>query len=197
MIQFITSLNSDYTPAEQAQMFVEAGGKWIQMAVDRSDSDLREEIAMVSDIAKAEDAFLTLEHDVELVNELKVHGVHLYPGDMLPREARELLGPHAVIGVTVKTPEEVIALKNADIDYVQVGHYPEKTTDDFKAFTDALRNADVKIPVVAAGDIMIEDIEPLLRAGVNGLALSRTPLESGDPVGFLRKALEKVESLRG
>ena len=110
MLQFITDLNSGYSAAEQAQMFGEAGGMWIQLSTSRDNPDLRDDVMQIMEIAKGEDSFLILDHDVELVNELKVHGVHLAPGDMLPAEARELLGPHAVFGVSVRTAPEVIAL---------------------------------------------------------------------------------------
>jgi len=194
MIQFITVPDSEYSAAEQAQMFVEAGGMWIQMALAGKSSDLKDEVSIVAEIAKAEESFLVLEHDVELVDEMKVHGVHLYPGDMLPADAREKLGPHAVIGVTVNSAEEIVALKSADIDYVQVGPYPKVSLADYRNIVAKVRESGVEIPIVATGDITLDNIVQVLESGVSGVALSNAPLEAENPVEYFRKAFELVSN---
>lgn len=192
MLQFITDNDSRYTPAEQAQMFSEAGGMWVQMAVPKDNSGFRDEINMVAEICRSEESFLILEHDVELVNELKVHGVHLMPGDMLPKEAREMLGPHAVIGVTVSSAEEVIALRGADIDYVQIGPFPRVSLENYRDIVSKLKEAGVQIPVVATGDITKDNIKDVLAAGVNGIAVSNAPLESDNPVAYFRELFGRI-----
>ncbi|MDE6081467.1 MAG: thiamine phosphate synthase, partial [Muribaculaceae bacterium] len=126
------------------------------------------------------DVFLTIEHNVDLVEELKVHGVHLFPGDMLPKEARERLGAHAVVGVTVRNAEQVISLRSADIDYVQIGPYPDVTLDDYSKIVAAVQEAGVKIPVVATGNINPEDVKPLLATAVKGGGVSNPIALSGD-----------------
>lgn len=194
MLQFITNTESKYSVAEQVQMFTEAGGMWIQMSVSRKNPDLRDEVRQIMEIVSGEDSFLIIDHDVELVNEMKVHGVHLSPGDMLPAEARELLGPHAVIGVTVKTAAEVIALKKADIDYVQIGPYPEVGIEDYSRIVGEVRAAGVEIPIVATGEISIDSIPGIMASGVSGIAMSLIPLESEDPVDYFRKAIEILVS---
>ena len=192
MLQFITDLNSGYSAAEQAQMFGEAGGMWIQLSTSRDNPDLRDEVMQIMEIAKGEDSFLILDHDVELVNELKVHGVHLAPGDMLPAEARELLGPHAVIGVSVRTAPEVIALKKADIDYVHIGPYPDVSVEDYSKIVEEVRGAGVEIPIVATGRIGIEDIPVLMETGISGIAMCAEPLKSENPVEYFRSALAAI-----
>ena len=124
-----------------------------------------------------------------MVEELKVHGVHLSFGDMLPREAREALGPHAVVGVTVKSAEEVIALRGADIDYVQIGPFPEVSVDDYRMTTSAIDGAGVKIPVVATGDIRPEDVPALLSAGVKGVGVSAPIANAGDIAAAVERYL--------
>src|SRR6185437_2868667 len=51
-------------------------------------------------------------------------GVHVgHPGveDMPPELARRLLGPDAVIGVSVATPEEAAATERLPVDYLSTG----------------------------------------------------------------------------
>lgn len=127
------------------------------------------------------DAFMTIEHNVALVEELKVHGVHLFPGDMLPKEVRQKLGAHAVIGVTVSNAEQVISLRGADIDYVQFGPFPEVTIEDYARAVKMIEDACVKIPVVATGDIKPEDVPAILATGVKGIAVGR-PIACSDNI---------------
>lgn len=192
MLQFKTSATSKYSAPEQAQMAIEGGCRWIELSSRREtpEPEVRDEAVEIIPLCTEKDTFMTIDHDVNLVNDLKVHGVHLTPGDMLPKEAREFLGPHAVIGVTVTTPEEVIALKSADIDYVRVEGYPDVSTEDYRRFVTTVREAGVKTPIVAAGHIAADDIKPLIEAGVNGITISETIVESDDPVSYMKHCLD-------
>lgn len=192
MLQFKTSNLSSYSAPEQAQMAIEGGCRWIELSSrrDTPETEVRDEAVEIIPLCTEKDTFMTIDHDVNLVNELKVHGVHLTPGDMLPKEAREFLGPHAVIGVTVTTPDEVIALKSADIDYVRVDGYPDVSLDDYSRFVAKVREAGVKIPIVAAGNITADDIKPLIGAGVSGLTISDAVAGATDPVAYMKHCLD-------
>ena len=50
-----------------------------------------------------------------------VDGVHIGREDMLPPDARRLLGPQKIIGVTVKNEADAAAAIEADIDYACIG----------------------------------------------------------------------------
>lgn len=192
MLQFKTSASSKYSAPEQAQMAIEGGCRWIELSSAREipETNVRDEAVEIIPLCTEKDTFMTIDHDVDLVNDLKVHGVHLTPGDMLPKEAREFLGPHAVIGVTVTTPEEVIALKSADIDYVRVDGYPDISTEEYSRFVATVREAGVKTPIVAAGHITADDIKPLIEAGVSGITISEAVVDSDDPVAYMKRCLD-------
>ena len=189
MLQFITDPDAPFSAAEQAGMFAEAGGMWVQMSIRKDNPDLRAEVELVKEVAQKDESFLVLDHDVDLVNELKVHGVHLSAGDMLPREARELLGPHAVIGVSVTSAAEVIALKSADIDYVQSGPFPEVAPEKYASIVAEVRDAGVEIPIVATGEIANTDLKTLMATGISGIAIGGLALRQPDPVAYFREAL--------
>lgn len=188
MLQFITVNNIEPSVVEQVRLAIEGGCGWIQLSVDGLDLIQQKKLAEeVITLCQPNDVFLTIEHNVDLVEELKVHGVHLFPGDMLPREARERLGAHAVVGVTVRNAEQVISLRSADIDYVQIGPYPDVTLDDYSKIVAAVQEAGVKIPVVATGNINPEDVQALLATGVKGVGVSNPIALSGD----IKEVVEK------
>lgn len=191
MLQFITCNSDRYSTAEQVQMALEGGCQWIQIsALAQKADDFGDQIKTIIDMCRQAGAFLLLSDDVELCDKLRVHGVHLVPGDMTPREAREHLGGHAVIGVSVTTAAEVIALRCADIDYVHVGPFGTRFGfDEYAAIVAELNEAGVDTPVVATGDIPDEIIARLLEAGVRGVALSATLMDNDDPVAAVKRIL--------
>lgn len=122
MLQFITHPSEKYSIAEEAQMAIEGGCRWIQLRMkDASDEEVRNVALEIIPMCQETDTFLIIDDRVELVNELKVSGVHLGKEDMDPLQARELLGPNAIIGVTANTADDILRFKGKDIDYVGVG----------------------------------------------------------------------------
>ena len=129
MLQFITHPSEKYSIAEEAQMAIEGGCRWIQLRMkDASDEGVRNVALEIIPMCQETDTFLIIDDRVELVNELKVSGVHLGKEDMDPLQARELLGPNAIIGVTANTADDILRFKGKDIDYVGVGPFPFPTT---------------------------------------------------------------------
>lgn len=124
MLQFITNPSDRWSIAEEVRMAIEGGCRWIQLRMkDASDEEVRRTAMELIPLCRDHDTFLIIDDRVELVNELRVSGVHLGRGDMDPMEARELLGPHAIIGVTANTAEDIIKWKGKDVDYVASAPY--------------------------------------------------------------------------
>lgn len=180
MLQFITKDTNKYSAVELAQMAIEGGCSWICFNPAGHDRDI---INQLIELCRESETILTFESDVELVNELKVTGVHLHKDDMSPEKAREMLGPHAIIGVDVDNPEKVILLKAADIDYVTVGPFGAKDNlETYKKFVDALVEKECAMPVVAFGEIEFDNVNELLETGVKGIAVDDVIALSDNPV---------------
>ncbi len=201
MLQFITHPSPRYSIEEEVQMAIEGGCKWIQLRLkDVSDSEFRDVAIEVIRLCKENDTFLVIDDRVELARELGVHGVHLGKNDMNPREARELLGPEAIIGVTANTADDIIALKGIDVDYVGLGPFRYTATKEklspviglegYRNIMKEVRAKGIELPVVAIGGITIDDLEQLMSTGVNGIAMSGAVIGAEDPVEYTSKCLE-------
>ncbi len=120
-------------------------------------------------------AFLLNDH-VPLAKELGADGVHVGQDDMPYKEARALLGPDAIIGVTCKNSRHLaMTAGEAGADYVAFGaFYPSGTkADTTPADLDILTwwSETATVPSVAIGGITAANCEPLLRAGADFLAV--------------------------
>lgn len=194
MLQFVAKNTDRYSILEAAQMAIEGGCGWIEASLDKTEGDYRDTLLSLMDLCRESETILTLRHDVELVKELKIHGIHLFSEDIPPSEVRIELGPHAIIGVDVKTIDDVFSLQGIDIDYVTLRDiHPSKGFEYFKNFISSLREAGIKIPVVARGDISLNDIVMLKGAGINGVALSDSILCADDPVAQTKAYIDLLQ----
>lgn len=184
MLQFITQRSDRFTISEEATMVINGGCRWIQVT-DSTDTgiSLKDTVKELRQICEGTDVFLTVENDIELCMDLKIHGVHLTSERKItPAEARDKLGPHAIIGIDVSSASEIIALKGKDIDYVSVGPFDRLGIEDIRRIISEVRTAGVEIHIVARGNIKYEDLKPLLETGISGVAIGTGIIETPDPV---------------
>lgn len=192
MLQFITHKNDRYGYIEGAIEALAGGCKWIQLRMKEATADeLREAVKILKPACAEKEAILVIDDHVELVAELDVDGVHLGKNDMPPAEARRLLGEKYIIGATANTIEDIRALAVQDVDYIGLGPYrftetkrnlsPVLGIEGYRRIMEACRAEGIEHPVVAIGGITIDDLQPLMDAGVSGIALSGTILNAPSP----------------
>lgn len=203
MLQFITHPSDRYTIPEEVQMAIEGGCKWIQLRMkDATYDEMKSTALEIIPICGENDIILVIDDNVELVNELRVHGVHLGKNDMDPRKAREILGPHAIIGVTANTADDILSFRGIDVDYVGVGPFRHTTTkknlapviglDGYKDIVAKVTAAGNKLPLVAIGGITLEDVTGIMATGVQGIAVSGSIINAPDPVRYTTQLLNAL-----
>lgn len=103
-------------------------------------------------------------------------GVHLGQSDMPVAEARALLGPDALIGLSVETPEQAREAEGLDVDYLGVSPVfatPTKADTGPAWGLDGLAGlaAWSRHVLVAIGGIAPANAAQVVRAGAHGLAV--------------------------
>ena len=152
---------------------------------EASDEDIKNLFFEIRDKAKETLTTIIINDRVTLAKSLAaegVAGVHLGLSDMKAAEARQILGPDAIIGVTAHSFDELEQFKGLDVDYVGVGPYTFTSTKKDLAPVLGLegiaeivlraKDADMALPLVAVGGIKLDDVALLLGVGVNGIAVS-------------------------
>lgn len=204
MLMFITHPSDRYSIAEEVQMVLEGGCKWIQLRLkDASDEEFRQTALEIIPMCRENEAFLVFDDRVELAMEMGVHGVHLGKNDMDPLQARETMGAEAIIGVTANTAADITRMRGWDVDYVGLGPFrftttkqklsPVLGTEGYTEIVTAVRDAGIMLPIVAIGGITIADIPSLMATGVNGVAMSGAIINAPDPVAYTREVLASLE----
>lgn len=193
MKQYILKTSAD--PAEaaaQARKAIADGYRWIQTVIpaDTDDDTARAIATAVADECRANsndsarpddtaaessefEIIMTLVDRPALVDELKITGLHLSTTNPdIVRAAREQLGAHAIIGTDCLTPDEALALKPLDIDYLTVPVSGDTATlDRFTGIVEAVNGSGHRHHIVARGSFTPEEEKILLGAGAAGFAV--------------------------
>lgn len=112
-------------------------------------------------------------------------GLHIGQDDLPLEAARKLLGVNKIIGVSTATLEEALLAQNQGADYLGVGAiFPTNTKDDADSVSltqlQAIKGA-VHIPVVAIGGINGDNLNSVVRTGVDGSAVVSAIIAAQDP----------------
>lgn len=124
-------------------------------------------------------------------------GVHLGQTDMTVADARRILGPDRLIGVSTHNPNQLAEALVADPDYVAVGPMYASATkpQDHIPGPDLLRQAvaQTKIPVVAIGGITSDRTAELAEAGTRCVCVCSAVISQKDPEQAARSFCERMK----
>lgn len=139
---------------------------------------------------------LSISADTALARECGADGLHLQTLDAV-REARALLGPSIVIGLSTHAPVEAAAAAEAGADYVTLS--PIFTTSSKPGYGPALGTAALSrastsgIPVLALAGVAPASVAGCIAAGAGGVAVMGGVMRAEDPVATVaafRRALD-------
>jgi thiamine-phosphate pyrophosphorylase len=140
-----------------AKQYIERA-KWVKAVTDRYGVPL-----VIDDRA-----------DIALAS--RATGVHLGQNDLPIEWARHILGPSAVIGISVQTPQQAIEAQRQGADYIGAGPvFPTISKDDAEQPIGLAGLYDichaVTIPVIAIGGIYAYNAAEVMDAGAAGIAV--------------------------
>ena len=129
---------------------------------------------------------LIINDRVDVALAVGADGVHIDQEDMPYPLARKLLGPGAIIGLSVETPEQVEAAEAFDVAYLGVSAIfstPTKTNTRHHWGLDGLRKvrAMSRHSLVAIGGINASNAAEVMQAGADRLAVVSAICSSPDP----------------
>lgn len=157
-----------------------------------------EQACVLREICHARGVPLIVNDDIAVARQANADGVHLGQSDASVEEAREELGPDAIIGLSVESIEQARTAARLDIDYVAVSPVfatPTKTDTAPPLGLEgvrAIRRLTDK-PLVAIGGINQTNALEVLRAGADGLAVISAIMAAADP-GQAAHAFRRLRS---
>ncbi|PKN71525.1 MAG: thiamine phosphate synthase [Deltaproteobacteria bacterium HGW-Deltaproteobacteria-12] len=126
-------------------------------------------------------------------------GVHIGQDDMPYAIARKLLGPKAIIGLSVETWADVEESQKLDVNYIGVSPvFATPTKTDTKGVWGLAGLQKIKAfsrhPLVAIGGLNVSNVRETIRAGADGVAVVSAICAAPDPEAEARKLAGIIEA---
>jgi thiamine-phosphate pyrophosphorylase len=142
-----------------------------------ADADVERAVRAINPAVQAHDAALILNDRPDLAAALDCDGVHVGQEDASFAEARRLMGPDRIVGVTCHDSRHLaMEAAEAGADYVAFGAFFETATKAPKTRADpellTIWQETMQTPCVAIGGITVENARSLAAAGADFLAVS-------------------------
>ena len=185
---FITDDNvADLPVAEQVRTALQAGATMIQYRNKSFGARFWEEVVAVRDICKCNGVPFIVNDNLLLAKAVGADGIHLGQDDEDPALARKLLGPQAIVGLSISTLTELNQSDLTPCDYIGTGPvFQTQTKPDAKAVIglEVLRTVAQAspIPVVAIGGINQANVESCFTHGAAGVAVISAVTRAQDPL---------------
>jgi thiamine-phosphate pyrophosphorylase len=182
---------------------LEGGARVVQLRekslCDRALWELAREMRRLS---RRHGAVLIVNDRVDVALAVEADGVHLGQEDMPAPAARRIMGPEAIIGVSVGSVQEACAAEREGASYVSLGSiFPTGSKTDAGKAVGVGAIAELKhavgLPVLAIGGINCDNVEAVIRAGADGAAVISAVAEAEDMVEATRELLRRIRGARG
>jgi thiamine-phosphate pyrophosphorylase len=130
-------------------------------------------------------ALFIVNDDPDLARACDADGVHVGQDDLAAAEARVLLGPDAIVGLSTHTEEQLAAAAGAPVDYVSVGPIWETPTKRGRPAVGleliARAAADAPHPFFAIGGVDSSNVSAVIEAGARRLCVVRAIRDAKNP----------------
>lgn len=144
-------------------------------------------------LCAAHDALFILNDRPDLAVGLGADGVHVGQDDLPVQEARRIVGPDRLVGLSTHTPQQIDTAEGAD--YIGVGPVHATPTKPGRPAVglDLVRYAaeHATVPFFAIGGITADNVDAVRDAGATRVAVVRAVVEAEDPAHAVRALLGK------
>jgi thiamine-phosphate pyrophosphorylase len=185
------AVSGEHSLAELAQLI--SGSATLMQLRDKTGTTrtLIEEARAMLAVLQPKAIPLLINDHVDVALASKAQGVHVGWDDMPPENARRLLGPDAIIGLSIKTLEQAAAAPLDVLDYVAIGGVYATTSKDntsapvgtggLRAIATAIRARKAGFPICAIAGITATNAAGVIAAGADGVSVISALSLASDP----------------
>ena len=181
---------------------VRGGARYVQIREkDQSTRDFIEEAVRIKHILESFHVPLIINDRIDVALAMKADGVHVGQDDMPYAMARALMGPSAIVGLSVERWEDVEEAEVLDCDYIGVSPvFETPTKTDTKGAWGLEGLARIKAfsrhPLVAIGGLNASNTADVVKAGADCVAVVSAICAAPDPEAASRELSEIIAGAR-
>lgn len=160
------------------------------------DEKISKIVQEIKNLAQENKVTFMLNDLVELAKNLDVDGVHLGQEDLSIKDARKILGENKIIGLSTHSVEQAVEAERQGADYIAIGPM-HTTTLKPQANPLALEiitkvKQEIMIPFVAVGGINLENLDIVLAAGAQRVAVCRAIIAAKDATAATKEFRQRL-----
>ena len=171
---------SGLSHAEQVALLADGGATLVQIREKHAPPlQFYEQAKAAMAVAREHGVQIIINDRVDVALAVGADGVHLGQDDLPPEAARRLLGDNAVIGCSTHSLSQALEVTKLPVDYIAIGPIFQTSTKENPSPVVGLdglrvvREAIGKLPLVAIGGITPANIEEVIEAGADAVAMIR------------------------
>jgi len=196
-------LDASMIPATGREAFLQQlGGALVEAGVTLleyrnktgSDKELLADATLLRAAMPVGTVKLILDDRADLVEQIHFDGVHVDAGDVLPAEARRLVGKERIVGTFGGGEELLPGILDEPVDYLAVGPvFATTTKQTYKEpiGAEGVRRLRAQVGpdriLTAAAGITLETAPAVLAAGASAVAVAAAIFRAEDPAAEFRK----------
>ena len=176
---------------------VETGVQVIQLRDKQlDDRRLLERARLLRGLTSRSNTLFIMNDRPDLAVLSRADGVHVGQGELMVKDARTIVGPDALIGVSTHTIEQARQAVLDGANYLGVGPVFPSGTKHFDEFpgVEVLRAVanEIRLPAFAIGGITRENLPEVLAAGFTRVAVSGAVTTAAEPGDAARRLLSTL-----
>ena len=186
--------------AECAQKLAEAGVRLLQYRnKSATGRELFESAKRLSAVLKPQGVTFLVNDRADVAFLSGADGVHVGQEDLGTEEARAVLGPKKVVGISTHNCQQFQRAIGTSADYIAVGPIfstSTKSKHDLGVGTELIREVRplTDKPIVAIGGITLERAAEVIQAGADSVAVISDILRAPDPAERARQFINLLEA---
>ena len=154
--------------------------------------------AQVCALVRAGGGTFIVNDRVDVAQGVGADGVHLGQEDLPLADARKIMGPDKLIGISTHNLKQAVEAEGGGADYIGFGPiFPTSTKEhpDPVVGLAGLREvrAKVRLPIVAIGGITTKDVREVVAAGAHCVAVISAVLAAPDPGKAMAELVKEIE----
>jgi len=158
------------------------------------DRELLDRARLLAELIRDTQTLFVMNDRADLARLSGADGVHVGQEELSVKDARTVLGPRALIGVSTHSIEQARQAVLDGANYIGVGPTFASATKQFGQFpgVELLRQVagEIRLPAFAIGGIRQENLAQVCETGFSRVAVSNAICQASDPAAAARQLLE-------
>ncbi len=179
------------------ETLVAAGVHILQLRDKRlNDAQLLSRARILRQLTRLNKKLFIMNDRPDLAVLIAADGVHVGQDELIAKDARAIVGPHALIGVSTHNIEQARRAVLDGANYIGVGPTFPSDTKKFESFAglDFVRAvaAEISLPAFAIGGITLDNVSQVISSGLSRIAVSGAIVNAPNPTTATRDFLAKL-----